>query len=320
MGTDRARDAGWRVETTDTATPKALEKDYNLARSLVRELRSDGFEVKTSADGLTVVIPQSANFNFDRSNIRADAMTKLTDLARIIKTQAGDKPLEVTGHTDSYGSDAYNDRLSTQRVESASKVLQQNGVANSITKRAMGEHQLLVPGTGDKEQQAANRRVEVKIELSVPQDLLVPHPTPSPVDPTINVTPKVTSTPLIGQGPALTYSAPEPPRQLVAAMSPQAPGPYAGRLRQLAINGAALSVDNYTIAVKASGHYDYNLEITDKGSKSPAFVVKVSDSGFIKSVENKRTGLDWFTSGREENTVIPDVANRFLERYAAPVK
>ena len=69
--------------------------------------------------------------------------------------------LEVTGHTDTVGSDAYNMRLSRRRAESVAAELEKQGVPSSeIAIFAKGKRDLLVP-TADGVKEPQNRRVQI---------------------------------------------------------------------------------------------------------------------------------------------------------------
>jgi outer membrane protein OmpA-like peptidoglycan-associated protein len=69
--------------------------------------------------------------------------------------------VQVTGHTDTMGSDAMNDRLSQERAESVVRFLIGEGFSPDILSAVgRGEREPLVP-TGDEVSNEANRRVEV---------------------------------------------------------------------------------------------------------------------------------------------------------------
>jgi len=69
--------------------------------------------------------------------------------------------LEVTGHTDTVGSDAYNMRLSKRRAESVAAELEKAGIPSSeIAIFAKGKRDLLVP-TADGVKEPQNRRVQI---------------------------------------------------------------------------------------------------------------------------------------------------------------
>jgi outer membrane protein OmpA-like peptidoglycan-associated protein len=99
-------------------------------------------------------------FDFDRSNITADASRVITEAAQAAK--AGNRTrIELTGHTDRSGSDQYNLALSTRRGEAVKQALIAQGIpASAISIISRGESQPLVP-TADGVREPQNRRVEI---------------------------------------------------------------------------------------------------------------------------------------------------------------
>ncbi|MDF3073496.1 MAG: hypothetical protein K0S54_1163 [Alphaproteobacteria bacterium] len=102
-------------------------------------------------------------FDFDRSNITADAQRVINDAATAAK--AGNKSrIQLTGHTDRSGSDQYNMALSLRRGEAVKQALIRLGIpANAIAIIGRGESQPLVP-TADGVREAQNRRVEIVLQ------------------------------------------------------------------------------------------------------------------------------------------------------------
>ena len=99
-------------------------------------------------------------FNFDKSDLTLDARHVVDEAASNAKTTSVTR-LEVTGYTDTVGSEAYNMRLSRRRAESVSAELQAQGVpASDIAIFAKGKHDLLVP-TADGVREPQNRRVQI---------------------------------------------------------------------------------------------------------------------------------------------------------------
>ncbi len=107
-------------------------------------------------------------YDFDKWNIRADAAVELNKVARFLKENPQIR-VELGSHTDSRGSDQYNEVLSQRRAESAvSYIYVEHGIdKDRITARGYGEREL-VNGckNGVKctdEQHQANRRTELKV-------------------------------------------------------------------------------------------------------------------------------------------------------------
>lgn len=97
-------------------------------------------------------------FAFDSSELSASQMGALDEVA----ASAGGQSLEVIGHTDSTGPEAYNQLLSERRAQSAADYLSSKG-ATDLTVVGMGES-APVADNGTSAGRAANRRVEVKSE------------------------------------------------------------------------------------------------------------------------------------------------------------
>ena len=103
-----------------------------------------------------------AFFDFDKSVLKPEGRAKLDDLVGKIK----DINLEViiaVGHTDSVGSDAYNQRLSVRRSEAVKAYLVSKGVErNRVYTEGKGEKQP-VADNKTAEGRAKNRRVEIEV-------------------------------------------------------------------------------------------------------------------------------------------------------------
>ncbi len=117
---------------------------------------ADGCEI---IDNLTIDLVED-EFDFDSAVLKPAMEAALIDLANKIKDSAGHETLTIVGHTDSVGSDAYNQGLSERRAESAARFLEGQGIDN-ISTSGMGETQP-VADNSTAEGRAHNRRVEVK--------------------------------------------------------------------------------------------------------------------------------------------------------------
>ena len=109
-----------------------------------------------------VTYAADAFFDFDKSVLKPEGRAKLDDLVGKIK----DINLEViiaVGHTDSVGSDAYNQRLSVRRSEAVKAYLVSKGVErNRVYTEGKGEKQP-VADNKTAEGRAKNRRVEIEV-------------------------------------------------------------------------------------------------------------------------------------------------------------
>ncbi|AGU48825.1 putative outer membrane protein OmpA/MotB [Variovorax paradoxus B4] len=109
-----------------------------------------------------VTFAADAFFDFDKSVLKPEGRAKLTDLVSKIR----DVNLEViiaVGHTDSIGTDAYNQRLSVRRAEAVKAFLVSKGIErNRVYTEGKGEKQP-VADNRTKEGRAKNRRVEIEV-------------------------------------------------------------------------------------------------------------------------------------------------------------
>ncbi len=102
-------------------------------------------------------------YDFDKFNIRADASIELDKVVRILQDNP-DIKLELGSHTDAQGSNAYNERLSQQRAESAVNYIISKGISpDRITAKGYGERQLVIQNAKNDEEHQLNRRTEFKI-------------------------------------------------------------------------------------------------------------------------------------------------------------
>ena len=100
------------------------------------------------------------NFDFDKATLRQEDVSELDKNVEALKAW-GDVNIEVAGHTDSMGSDAYNMKLSQQRAEAVRNFLISRGVAaDRLTAKGYGESQP-VADNATEEGRFQNRRVEL---------------------------------------------------------------------------------------------------------------------------------------------------------------
>jgi len=109
-----------------------------------------------------VTFAADAFFDFDKSVLKPEGKAKLDDLVSKIKGINLEVIIAV-GHTDSIGSDAYNQKLSVRRSEAVKAYLVSKGVEkNRVYTEGKGEKQP-VADNKTKEGRAQNRRVEIEV-------------------------------------------------------------------------------------------------------------------------------------------------------------
>ncbi len=106
------------------------------------------------------LVLRAVYFDFDKSNIRKDAVPILDEAVATLKAEPN-MMVSVEGHTDSRGTDAYNMRLSMRRSESVKAYLVQHGIsASRLSVQGFGESKPVATNeTAEGRQQ--NRRVEL---------------------------------------------------------------------------------------------------------------------------------------------------------------
>lgn len=103
-----------------------------------------------------------AFFDFDKAVLKPEGKSKLDEMT----SKLGDINLEViiaVGHTDSVGTDAYNQKLSIRRAEAVKAYLVSKGIeTNRVYTEGKGEKQ---PVADNKSAagRAKNRRVEIEV-------------------------------------------------------------------------------------------------------------------------------------------------------------
>jgi len=112
-------------------------------------------------------MPGGALFEYDSYDLRPEALEQLRKLAMLIERNPK-ATFSIEGHTDSFGSPEYNQKLSEQRAESVKDwLVQQMSIApDRIQTRGYGNSRPLVPSDKSKEQQAPNRRVEIVVKTN----------------------------------------------------------------------------------------------------------------------------------------------------------
>jgi len=113
---------------------------------------------------------RGVNFDFDKSKLRPDAVAILNEAIEVLKKYPELK-VEVAGHTDSVGTDAYNQKLSERRAKAVYDYLTSNGVdaGRLIGPHGYGETRPIAPntnpdGSDNPAGRAQNRRTELNVQ------------------------------------------------------------------------------------------------------------------------------------------------------------
>ncbi len=146
---------GCPLDSDGDGVPDYLDKCPNTTKGL--KVDATG----CVRDAQTIVL-QNVNFEFNKSTLTADAKGVLNDVSKGLVSQK-DLRVEIAGHTDSKGSDAYNLKLSNSRAASVKSYLISQGVSPSqLVSKGYGEAQPVATNDTD-EGRAQNRRVEFRV-------------------------------------------------------------------------------------------------------------------------------------------------------------
>ena len=111
--------------------------------------------------GVSLTLGADVNFDFDRANLKPAGKAALDNFSSDVKRLPGAANVHVAGHTDSIGSQAYNQELSERRAVSVKTYLESTGIpGSSIVAVGFGENQP-VASNATAEGRAQNRRVDL---------------------------------------------------------------------------------------------------------------------------------------------------------------
>ncbi len=118
--------------------------------------------VERIGEGIAVEFESKILFDYDKSALKTEVKNSLNDLVVILKKYP-DTDIEIQGHTDNAGSEAYNEALSQRRANAVMLYLIDKGIQNSrMNPKSFGEAYPKYSNNTD-EGQSKNRRVEFLI-------------------------------------------------------------------------------------------------------------------------------------------------------------
>ncbi len=131
-------------------------------KELEKNLEGTGATVTNTGEQLLVNLPSSVSFDFDRAELKPEFIDPLGDVASTLNNYPSFL-IDVIGHTDSVGSDAYNQSLSELRASSVDSFLTSRGVLRDRIV-SYGKGETAPVASNDTEfGRAENRRVELII-------------------------------------------------------------------------------------------------------------------------------------------------------------
>ena len=126
------------------------------------ELEGTGVSVTRIGDNITLNMPGNITFATDSSDLSPAFFDVLNSVGKVL-TEFDQTVVEVAGHTDSTGSDAYNQGLSERRANSVATYLRSQGImTDRLITIGMGESRPIADNSTSAGRQA-NRRVEITL-------------------------------------------------------------------------------------------------------------------------------------------------------------
>ena len=156
------RDANWTPATAAPGCDGAIVAPKAAPAPAPAAAPKAAPRAPAPAAATKVTYAADAFFDFDKSALKKEGKAKLDDLVGKVKGINLEVIIAV-GHTDSIGTDAYNQKLSVRRAESVKAYLVSKGIEkNRVYTEGKGEKQP-VADNKTKEGRAKNRRVEIEV-------------------------------------------------------------------------------------------------------------------------------------------------------------
>jgi outer membrane protein OmpA-like peptidoglycan-associated protein len=150
-------------QQAETAAEHQARVDAEKKAKDSMDALSKSLAVKADTRGTVISLPSGVLFVTGKADILPGAQTELNQVADTLKAQA-EHHFTVEGHTDTTGTNAINDALSTQRANAVRDYLVVHGVSpDAISAQGMGSNHPI----GDNkttEGRAMNRRVEIIVD------------------------------------------------------------------------------------------------------------------------------------------------------------
>ncbi len=129
---------------------------------LRRQTAGTGIDVSREGDTIKLNLPDGVTFDFGKADLKPQFYPALNNVASTLR-EYNQTIVEVSGHTDSVGSDSANQALSERRAASVGHYLQAQGVQSArLELVGFGESRPVASNDTDSGR-ALNRRVEIRV-------------------------------------------------------------------------------------------------------------------------------------------------------------
>jgi outer membrane protein OmpA-like peptidoglycan-associated protein len=147
------------VEPTVVYEPVEVIKHDTV---VVEKVRVDTVYIKDAIDDINKILSDVVLFDFDKYDLTEEAIPVLNQVAAILK-QHPKADIIVEGHTDSVGSEAYNQKLSENRANTVVNYLKDQGVVCGLEAIGYGKTRP-VTDNSTAELRHQNRRIEFRLK------------------------------------------------------------------------------------------------------------------------------------------------------------
>ena len=131
--------------------------------ALRAQLPPDVGVTRTAEDEILLNMPADITFDFNRAEVKSQFVGTLRQVAGTL-AQYPSTTVDIIGHADSVGSDAYNQELSERRAMNVASVMISNGVQRQrVAAYGYGET-APIADNGTPDGRARNRRVEIRLK------------------------------------------------------------------------------------------------------------------------------------------------------------
>jgi outer membrane protein OmpA-like peptidoglycan-associated protein len=177
---ERQRQEATQQAALDSAARAAAQAQNEAAREAERRAEAEGraaelqarlyasissiMETRKGARGLVAAL-SGVNFETNKATLKPVAREKLSKLSGVLLGFPGEYKLEIEGHTDSTGTDGYNQQLSESRAQSVRTFLVEQGIPTERipSTQGFGRSRPIAPND-TRANREKNRRVDIVIE------------------------------------------------------------------------------------------------------------------------------------------------------------
>jgi outer membrane protein OmpA-like peptidoglycan-associated protein len=163
---ERQKEAAQRATAdAEHARAEAIQQKEEMRARLLAQL-NQVLQTRDTARGLVVNMPDVL-FDFNKYTLKPAARERLARVSGIVLAYP-DLKLEIEGHTDSIGSDGYNQTLSEKRAAAVQDYLISSGVTTAnVTARGLGKSDPVADNNS-----AAGRKLNRRVEMIVSGDVI----------------------------------------------------------------------------------------------------------------------------------------------------